>query len=96
MLLHRLGCRQDQPQKVRVGRMERPGLRRGEEELRALQALGGVHTAGNLPPPGPCASGAETEVCGCELATGRGRRGERQTQVPRDRQTDIHCTHGAR
>lgn len=96
MLLHRLGCRQDQSQKVRTGRMERPRLKRGEEELGALQALGGVHTAGNLPPPGPRASGAETEVCGCELAAGRGRRGERQTQVPRDGQTDIHHTHGAR
>lgn len=85
-MLHRLGCRQDQPQNIRAGMMVRPGLRRGEEELGALQALGGVHTAGDQPPSGPCASGAETEVCGCELAAARGRGGERQR--PRCPETD--------
>lgn len=89
MLLHRLGCRQDQPQNVRVGRMGRPGLRRGEEDLGALQALGGgVHAAGDQPPPGPRASGAETEVCGCESAAGRGRRGERRRDPGAQKQTD--------
>jgi hypothetical protein len=63
MLLHWLGCRQDQSQKVKVERMERPGLKWGEEELGALQALGGVHTAGNLPPPGsPCIRGGDRGV----------------------------------
>lgn len=52
----------------------------------------GVHTAGDQPPPGPCASGAKTEVCGCELTAGRGRKGERQRpRCPEtDRQTYTH------
>lgn len=63
MLLYRLGCKQDQPQNVRIGRMGRPELRRGEEDLGGTPGLrGSPHCGGSASSRSLCIRGGDRGV----------------------------------